>query len=174
MEPKLNTIARFSLSIFRWFCKTSYREEIEGDLFERFGIYYEKYGEAKANNLLIKEVFLLFRPGLIGNFYQLTHSSIMTTQQPNKRLIIILATASGLLLIPLIANNLTSEVNWDLPDFLIAAVLLMGTGLTIEFILRKIKIKKNRFILVLGLLLTLILVWMELAVGIFGTPLAGS
>lgn len=92
----------------------------------------------------------------------------------NKRLIIILATATTLLAIPLIAMQFTTEVNWDLRDFTIMGVLLYGTGLLCELVMRKVKSVQNRILICGAILLMLFLIWVELAVGIFGTPFAGS
>ena len=92
----------------------------------------------------------------------------------NKGLKIILSVVAMLLLIPLIAMQFTDEVNWTLFDFVIAAVLLFSTGLAIDFVLRKVKNAKYRIALSLSILLMLLLIWAELAVGIFGTPFAGS
>ena len=92
----------------------------------------------------------------------------------NKRLYTILLTATALLLIPLIAMQFSTEVNWELADFLVMGALLLGTGVAIELVLRKIKSKKSRIILVAIVIVLLLLVWAELAVGIFGTPFAGS
>ena len=61
----------------------------------------------------------------------------MITQ--NKRLIIILISIPFLLLIPLIAMQFTNQVNWSPLDFLVMGILLIGTGLMTELILRKIK-----------------------------------
>lgn len=174
MNDKLNIGSRFALSFFRWYCRPEYQEEIEGDLMEKFNVYGKKYGLVKANRLLVKEVILLFRPSIIGIRYQLTNSNIMTVQKQYKRLIIMMIGASALLLIPLIAMLFTSEVNWDLPDFLVAAFLLLGTTAVIEFTLRKVKTKRNRLFMVLAILLILFLIWAELAVGIFESPFAGS
>ncbi len=92
----------------------------------------------------------------------------------NIRLIGILSVATLLLSVPLVAMQFTGEVNWSGFDFVVAAVLLFGTGLACEFVLRKVKRTSYR-VLVCGLvLLALFLVWAELAVGVFGTPLAGS
>jgi Trk-type K+ transport system membrane component len=85
----------------------------------------------------------------------------------NKRLIGILLTAALLLLIPLIAMQFTDEVNWTLPDFIAAGVLLLGTGLLCELVLRKVKKTKLRIAIFLVILATLLLIWAELAVGIF-------
>lgn len=95
-------------------------------------------------------------------------------QMNNKRLVFLMLEAAGLLLVPLIAMRFTSEVNWSVLDFIVAGVLLFGTGLAIDIALRIVTGFWTRVAAVLGLLFILFLVWAELAVGIFGTPLAGS
>jgi len=65
-------------------------------------------------------------------------------------------------------------VNWTLFDFIVAAILLFSTGLTIDFIIRKVKRTKYRMALIVATLVVLLLVWAEIAVGIFGTPLSGQ
>ena len=92
----------------------------------------------------------------------------------NKRLLIILSVVGVLMLIPLIAMQFTKEVNWSASDFVVMGILLLGTGLGCELILRKIKKRENRIVLCLAVLGAFLLIWMELAVGIFGTPFAGS
>lgn len=92
----------------------------------------------------------------------------------NKRLFIILLTSVILLLIPLITMQFTTEVNWTLSDFVVAGALLFGTGLMCELVMRKIKKRKYRIALCVTLLAALFLIWTELAVGIFGTPLSGQ
>jgi peptidoglycan/LPS O-acetylase OafA/YrhL len=92
----------------------------------------------------------------------------------NKRLTSILLTVVFLLLIPLIAMQFTEEVKWTLSDFIAAAVLLFGTGLLCELVMRKFKITGHRIAICLVLLAVLLLIWLELAVGIFITPLSGQ
>jgi len=174
MKHRKNKPPRIALAFFHWYCHPDFREEIGGDLMERFSSYLEKYGRNKARRLFIKEVLLLVRPSIIKNTYHLTNTDTMVNTEQNKRIVIILITAAALLLIPLIAMNFTNEVNWKIFDFLIAGVLLIGTGLTLEFILRKIKTLGYRILFVIALFLVLFLIWAELAVGIFGTPFAGS
>ncbi len=96
----------------------------------------------------------------------------MITQ--NKRVLIIITSVTVLLLIPLIAMQFSDEVKWSVFDFVVAGVLLLSAAFSIEFVLRKINKKETRIVLLIIILLALILVWLELAVGIFGTPLAGS
>lgn len=92
----------------------------------------------------------------------------------NKRLFIIITIVATLLLIPLIAMQFTEEVNWTILDFIVMGVLLLVTGLTGELIMRKTSNITLRFLLIAGLILLFLLTWAELAVGIFGTPFAGS
>lgn len=174
MKKQENKPSRFALAFFHWYCQPEFREEIEGDLMERFITYSEKYGHAKANQIFIKDVILLFRPAIVGNIYQLTNTETMIITKQNKRLVTIVATATSLLLIPLFAMNFTNEVNWKIFDFLVAGILLCGTGLVLELILRRIKTRRNRIVLGVALFLALVLIWAELAVGIFGTVIAGS
>lgn len=92
----------------------------------------------------------------------------------NKRFVAILLTAGLILIIPLIAMQITSEVNWTLSDFVIAGFLLISSGIIIELVLRNVKKANIRMLLTLGVIAVLVLVWAELAVGIFGTPFAGD
>jgi hypothetical protein len=91
-----------------------------------------------------------------------------------KRLEAILLTVVLLLLVPFIAMQFTDEVNWSLFDFLVAGFLLLTTGLLCELVLRKVKRIQHRIIFCFAILVILFLIWVELAVGIFGTPLSGN
>ncbi len=65
-------------------------------------------------------------------------------------------------------------MNWDLFDFAAAAIIIGMMVFIIRYILRSIKQPKTLWALI-GLTVVLIaLLWAELAVGIFGSPLAGS
>lgn len=92
----------------------------------------------------------------------------------NKRFMGILLTIAVLLCIPLIAMQFTSEVVWTLSDFIIAGILLFGTAIVIEVVARNVKSRNARFGMIIGILFLLLLVWAEMAVGIFGSPIAGS
>ena len=92
----------------------------------------------------------------------------------NKRLIIILISITVVLLIPFIAMQFTNEVDWSARDFVIMGVLLFGTGLLCELVMRKVKSVQNRILICAALVFVFLLVWAELAVGVFGSPFAGS
>ena len=91
-----------------------------------------------------------------------------------QRLTVILYLAAFVLFIPFLAMQFTDDVQWGAFDFLVMGILLFGTGLAVELILRKVRKKEHRIALVVIILLGAILVWAELAVGVFGTPFAGS
>src|SRR5882672_1196812 len=63
---------RLALLFFRWFCHSDLREEIEGDLTERFHQRSKQYGSMRNRLLFVKDVLSLFRPQIIGNFHQFT------------------------------------------------------------------------------------------------------
>ncbi|QNN43506.1 hypothetical protein [Pedobacter roseus] len=90
------------------------------------------------------------------------------------RIIVILTITATILAIPLIAMQFTNEVKWNLTDFATAGALLLSTGLAIELVIRNLKTGTLRTIILVAILLALFLIWAELAVGIFGTPFAGS
>ena len=90
-----------------------------------------------------------------------------------KMIVKILPIVGSLLLMPLISMLLTGEVNWSFFDFTIMGVLLTITGLLIGITLKIVK-SNNKYIIILTVSLLFLLIWAELAVGLFGTPFAGN
>lgn len=80
----------------------------------------------------------------------------------------------SLLLIPLFGNIFSNQVNWSLFDFIIMGLLLGMLGIIIHFILEKVRDKTFRIVPIIFVLIIFLLIWAELAVGIFGSPIAGS
>ena len=83
------------------------------------------------------------------------------------RIFLWIALAVGLvLLIPLIAMQFTSEVNWDASDFVVMGILLLGTCILFVFVSRKITRRRRVFT---GFIFAaaFLYIWAELAVGIF-------
>ena len=74
-----------------------------------------------------------------------------------------------LLLIPFIFR-----FPWTLSDFVIGGFLLFVLGLGIELVRSKVQNKNKRYALLALVLFAFVLIWAELAVGLFGTPFAGS
>lgn len=78
-----------------------------------------------------------------------------------------IALATGLLLlIPLLAMQLTDAVKWDSTDFMIMAALLFGSGSLFVLVARKVP---YRYWLATGIVLAagFFYAWAEMAVGIF-------
>lgn len=73
-----------------------------------------------------------------------------------------------------LGNLFIDGFNWSGFDFLAAGILLFGTAGLISLIRMVVKNRYYKIIISLVIVAILALVWMELAVGIFGTPFAGS
>lgn len=91
-----------------------------------------------------------------------------------KRFKYILLGIASVLCIPFYAMQFTNEVQWDSTDFIVAFILLLGLGITIEFILQKAKTIEVKRTLILLVICAFLLIWAELAVGIFNTSISGN
>ena len=96
----------------------------------------------------------------------------MTIQ--NKNIIHIALGTVFILLMIMLVNQFNDEVNWKIGDFIVMGVLLFSTGLAYELIAKKISNTAYRVAVVIAIGIVFLLIWAELAVGIFGTPFAGS
>ena len=81
-------------------------------------------------------------------------------------------------MIPLVLTLLGSGIDgdgwhWTLSDFIIMGTLMFIIGLALDFTVRKVT-KKYRVIACIIIVIIFLLIWAELAVGIFGSPFAGS
>ena len=79
-----------------------------------------------------------------------------------------------LLIIPFVGMFVSDQVNWSPFDFLVMGLLLFSLGLAADAIFRKFQQLRSRLLFTALLLVVFLLIWIELAVGLFGTPLAGS
>lgn len=96
----------------------------------------------------------------------------MITQK--QKTLAIFAVPALLLAAAFLGNLFVEGWNWSGFDFLVAAILLFGTAGLISLVRAVVKNRNYRIIISLVIVAILVLVWMELAVGIFGTPFAGS
>jgi hypothetical protein len=92
----------------------------------------------------------------------------------NKRFFAFLLAIPTLLLIPAVAMLFTSEVYWTAGDFGMIGILLLLLSFAVEGALRIRLMRNERILLVTGVLLAFVLVWLELAVGILGSSVAGT
>lgn len=93
----------------------------------------------------------------------------------NKIQKIILLITVLMLIIPFVEQlDGNAAFNWSVFDFVLAFILLFSFGLILEFTFRKLPNKKLKFIVILMILFLFVLIWAELAVGIFNSPIAGD
>lgn len=76
-------------------------------------------------------------------------------------------TTIGLLLVPFVAMRFTAEVNWGPGDFLVAGGLLCAAGTVYSLASPRITGARGRVVLASAVLLGLVVLWVELAVGLF-------
>lgn len=80
-----------------------------------------------------------------------------------------------LLSLPALAMSLGAEgVDWSASDFIIMGALLAMLGLAIEAMVRLVRGPRNRLLAIGTAVAVFLLIWAELAVGLIGTPFAGS
>lgn len=77
--------------------------------------------------------------------------------------------AALILLLPLMAMQITDEAAWGPADFAVAAILMVGVGSAFELTVRMTGNTAFRTAVGVALAATLILIWLNLAVGIIGS-----
>lgn len=87
----------------------------------------------------------------------------------NKNIVRIALATAFILLIPLVAMRFSDEVKWSASDFVVAGVLLFGSGLAFELIARKAGSVAYRAAVGVAVGTALLLTWINLAVGIIGS-----
>jgi hypothetical protein len=77
------------------------------------------------------------------------------------------------LLIPLV-GVIFFDLAWSGFDFLVMALLILSLSILINLILYYTDSSKLKLLLIFIVAILFLLIWAELAVGIFGTPFAGN
>lgn len=95
-------------------------------------------------------------------------NTLLEALMQNKDIIGIMFAAALLLLLPLLAMQISHEVVWSPADFAVAWVLLAGAGLTYRLATRSASNIAYRAAVGVAVATALILVWVNLAVGIIG------
>lgn len=91
-----------------------------------------------------------------------------------KRFLILLFSLESLLLIPLIGKLAQGDVTWYGVDFLIMGIMLFLLTVGITLVLHFVKQRNKRVILLLFLIAFFLVLWIELAVGVFDIIFAGT
>ena len=90
-----------------------------------------------------------------------------------KNIIRIILISLSILLIPLFAMQFTNEVTWSVGDFIVAFILIAGTGIMYELAIKLASKQKNNIVYQIAVCVALatafFLVWLNLAVGLIGS-----
>jgi hypothetical protein len=74
-----------------------------------------------------------------------------------------------ILLVPLIAMQFTTDVDWSLTDFILMGALIFGTGVSFVFVMKYAINFVYRIAMAMAFGTTFLLVWANLAVGLIGS-----
>ena len=96
----------------------------------------------------------------------------MTMQ--NKNIIHIALGTVFILLMLMLVNQFNDEVDWKIGDFIVMGILLLSAGLAYELIAKKMSTTAYRVAVAIAIGIVFLLIWAELAVGIFGASFAGN
>ena len=99
----------------------------------------------------------------------LKERSTMLNRNTYRSMVGVALATAFILLIPLLAMQITDEVVWDVFDFVFAGVLIFGTGLTYVLVARKLGNIAYRYAVGAALTSAFLLVWVNGAVGIIGS-----
>jgi len=92
----------------------------------------------------------------------------------NKRFLWMLLAVVVLIALRLGSIPFTDEGDWSVNEFLFGSIILLLLVVILEAILRMTKDKPRRRWIILAIFVLTLLLWAEMGVGIFGTPLAGE
>ena len=87
----------------------------------------------------------------------------------NKKIIRIALVTAFILMVPLVAMQFTTGVNWSVFDFIVMGVLLFSTGLAYELIASKGSNTVYRVAAGVAIGTAFLLIWVNLAVGFIGS-----
>lgn len=115
--------------------------------------------------------------GLLGHalwmygetFTEIVKLNLKNTIMHNKRIVRLMLVVVSILLIPFIAMQFSDEVVWSVGDFVVAGILLLGTGLVYEVSTRVARNGVTRAAFGVAIFTGLLLTWVNLAVGVIGS-----
>ena len=91
-----------------------------------------------------------------------------------KQIVMVLIGAAVVLLVPLVAMQVSNNVQWSVYDFITMGALLLLAGFAYVFGMSRLRAPRARIIWALSVVIVFLLIWVELAVGWLGTPFAGN
>jgi len=77
-------------------------------------------------------------------------------------------------MIPAFAMLFTDEVRWSLFDFVIMGLMLVALGVGVRLVAKRVQGSTRLFLIIAIIILLFLLLWGEIAVGLFGSPISGD
>lgn len=162
-EPSIRRYRSWYAKLLRLYPKP-YRQRFGEAMEQTFGdLLSERAGEERRLFGFALWMFAETSGGIV-------RENMTSILRHSKNLIRIALGTALILLVPLLAMQFTDAVAWGLADFVVAGALLLGTGLTYELLARKVRSGKHRVAIGVAILVALLLVWADLAVGVFNIP----
>lgn len=90
-----------------------------------------------------------------------------TSLTEHRHIVLYVLAVAGLLLIPVGLMAVSDSVKWSAFDFIVAGVLLLGTGLAFELVSRRTGNPTYRTVTGVVLVGLLLLIWAEEAISLF-------
>ena len=137
--------------------------EIDADLHDH--IAHERAHGASDRRIALSILSRMIRGLAADASWRGQHAEATAAYRSAVRIVL---AAAFILLLPLLAMQITDEVVWDVADFAVAGILLVGTGLTYALAARKAGNIAYRAAVGVALAPALILLWLMGAVGIIG------
>lgn len=140
--------------------------------------YHRRFGEGMEqtfNDILREQtrgnqgLFTIVLWMFLETFVEVMRVNMDTFAARNKNIFRIALAVFAILMVPLIAMQFTTEVNWGPGDFILMGLLLFGVGVSFELLTRRRGNFSYRIAVAIALVTTLLLVWSNLAVGIIGS-----
>lgn len=146
--------------LLRCYSKPYYKRFGEGMEQTFSDLLHERAGEQKG---LFSYALWMFFETSKGIFKENITNIIMK----NKRILIVVIVTIAILMIPLIAMQISDEWDWSVGDFIFMGILIGGMGLAFEFATRKGNIS-YKFAIGIAVGTAFLLTWSNLAVGFIG------
>ena len=93
---------------------------------------------------------------------------------PTRTFIKIFGITIVLLLLPFVSSLFNDQIDWDILDYSVMGSMIFTAISLFFYTNRKFKKTKSSYWIEIFILVIFLLLWAELAVGIFNTPFAGS
>lgn len=101
-------------------------------------------------------------------------NAAMTVVLRHKAIAVLVVVAGIAMLANLVAMQVTDEVNWSAFDFAALSVFMLGVGVVLEVATGEFRTSARKFAIGAAVVGAAAIVFIELAVGIVGSPIAGS